>query len=77
VAAPRSTDWTKERSYHATGAYQKAIRKCQVWVELLFAEASVWHGLPRFRLPGLAHVNVQGLLVPAGQNPKRFLTATG
>ncbi len=37
------------RSYHATAAYQKAIRKRQVWVEPLFAEAKAWHGLRRLR----------------------------
>jgi hypothetical protein len=32
------------RSYHGTEAYQKAMRKRQVWVEPLFAEAKLWHG---------------------------------
>jgi transposase len=32
------------RGYHATEAYKKAIRKRQVWVEPLFAEAKEWHG---------------------------------
>jgi hypothetical protein len=35
------------RGYHATEAYKKAIRKRQVWVEPLFAEAKDWHGLRR------------------------------
>jgi hypothetical protein len=34
----------KVRTYHATEAYKKAIRKRQVWVEPLFAEAKEWHG---------------------------------
>ena len=38
------------RGYHATEAYKKAMRKRQVWVEPLFAEAKDWHGLRRFRL---------------------------
>ncbi len=38
------------RSYHQTGAYQKAMRKRKVWVEPLFAEAKDWHGMRRFRL---------------------------
>ena len=42
----------KVRGYHATEAYQKAMRKRQVWVEPLFAEAKDWHGLRRFRLRG-------------------------
>ena len=41
------------RGYHATEAYQKAMRKRQVWVEPLFAEAKDWHGLRRLRLAGL------------------------
>ncbi len=64
------------RGYHATQAYKKAMRKRQVWVEPLFAEAKEWHGLRRLRLRGLENVNIQGLLVAAGQNLKRFLAAT-
>ena len=65
------------RAYHATAAYQKAMRKRQVWIEPLFAEAKDWHGLRRFRVRGLTNVNCQGLLVAAGQNLKRLLAATG
>jgi transposase len=65
------------RGYHETEAYKKAIRKRQVWVEPLFAEAKEWHGLRRLRLRGLMNANIQGLLIAAGQNLKRFLTATG
>ena len=65
------------RGYHATEPYAKAMRKRQVWVEPLFAEAKDWHGLRRFRLRGLDNVNMEGLLVAAGQNLKRFLAATG
>lgn len=65
------------RGYHATEAYQKAMRKRQVWAEPLFAEAKEWHGLRRLRLRGLENANIQGLLVAAGQNLKRFLAATG
>jgi hypothetical protein len=67
----------KVRGYHATAAYQKAMRKRQVWVEPLFAEAKAWHGLRRFRLRGLEKVNGEALLIAAGQNLKRFLAATG
>ena len=62
------------RGYHATEAYQKAMRKRQVWVEPLFAEAKDWHGLRRFRLRGLAKVNGEALLIAAGQNLKRLLS---
>ena len=58
-------------------AYQKAMRKRSVWVEPLFGEAKQWHGLRRFRLRGLENVNMEGLLVAAGQNLKRWLVATG
>jgi transposase len=67
----------KVRGYHTTEPYQKAIRKRQVWVEPLFAEAKEWHGLRRLRLRGLLNANIQGLLIAAGQNLKRFLAATG
>jgi DDE family transposase len=65
------------RDYHATPAYQKAIRKRHVWVEPLFAEAKDWHGLRRFRLRGRAKVNGEALLVAAGQNLKRLLSRWG
>jgi transposase len=67
----------KVRGCHATEAYKKAIRKRQVWAEPLFAEAKEWHGLRRLRLRGLLNANIQGLLMAAGQNLKRFLAATG
>jgi Transposase DDE domain len=67
----------KVRGYHVTEAYKKAIRKRQVWVESMFAEAKEWHGLRRLRLRGLMNANIQGLLIAAGQNLKRLLSATG
>ena len=65
------------RGYHATEAYAKAMRKRAVWVEPLFGEAKQWHGLRQFRLRGLENVNMQALLVAAGQNLKRWLAARG
>lgn len=65
------------RSYHGTEPYGKAIRKRQVWVEPLFAEAKEWRGLRRLRLRGLLNANIQGWLIAAGQNLKRFLAAKG
>ena len=65
------------RRYHATEAYKKAMRKRQVWVEPLFAEAKAWHGLRQLRLRGLLNANIQGLLVASGQNLERLLAATG
>jgi proline iminopeptidase len=67
----------KVRADHATEAYKNAMRKRQVWVEPLFAEAKLWHGLRRFRRRGLVNVNIEGLLIAAGQNLKRFLAARG
>jgi hypothetical protein len=65
------------RGYHATEAYKKAMRKRQVWVEPLFAEAKLWHGLRRFRRRGPMNVNIEGLLIATGQNLKRLLAAKG
>ena len=42
----------KVRGYQATEACKEAIRKRQVWVEPLVAEAKEWHGLRRLRLRG-------------------------
>jgi len=68
---------TKVRGYHITETYRKAMRKRKVWVEPLFGEAKEWHGLRRLRLRGLMNANIQGLLIAAGQNLKRFLAASG
>jgi transposase len=65
------------RALQPTAAYQKALRKRQVWVEPLFGEAKDWHGLRRFRLRRLWRVNCAALLVAAGQNLKRWLRRTG
>jgi hypothetical protein len=65
------------RSYHATKPYKKALRKRQVWVEPLFAEAKAWHGLRRFRLRFLEKVNSEALLTATGQNLKRLLSWHG
>jgi transposase len=65
------------RAYHKTAAYQKAISKRKVWVEPLFAAAKQWHGLERFRLRGLEKVNIESLLIAAGQNLKRLLQEWG
>lgn len=61
------------RAYQQTPAYQKAIRKRQVWVEPLFAEGKQWHGMRRFRLRELWRVNSEALLIATGQNLKRLL----
>jgi hypothetical protein len=65
------------RSYHQTEPYKKAMRKRKVWVEPLFGEGKAWHGLERFRLRGLPKVNIEALLIAAGQNLKRLLSMQG
>ena len=65
------------QAYHETPGYQKAMRKRSIWVEPLFGEAKQWHGLRQFRLRGLDSVNIEALLVAAGQNLKRWLVARG
>jgi transposase len=65
------------RGYHGTAPYAKAMRKRQVWVEPLCAEAKDWHGLRRFRLRRLEKVNMEALLIATGQNVKRLLARRG
>ena len=69
------------RGYHATEAYAKAMRKRQVWVATQrvpgFAEVKDWHGLRRFRRRGLEKVDMEALLIAAGQNLKRLLSWRG
>jgi transposase len=65
------------RAYQQTPAYEKAMRKRQVWVEPLFAEGKQWHGMRRFRLRGLWRVNTEALLMATGQNLKRLLQQRG
>ncbi len=76
----RSVDETcldRVRAYQPTAAYKKALRKRQVWVEPLFAEAKDWHGMRRFRLRRLWRVNSEALLIAAGLNLKRLLKKRG
>jgi transposase len=65
------------RAYQSTEAYKKALRKRQVWVEPLFAEAKDWHGMRRFRLRRLWRVNCEALRIAAGLNLKRLLKKRG
>lgn len=65
------------RSYHNTEAYKKAMHKRKVWVEPLFGEGKDWHGMERFRLRMLEKVNIEGVLIAAGQNLKRLLSWRG
>lgn len=61
-------------AYPETEAYQKAMNKRKVWPEPLFGEAKQWHGLRKFRLRRLDKVNIQALMIAAGQNIKRLLS---
>lgn len=64
-------------TYRDTVPYQKAMRKRKLWPEPLFGEAKQWHGLQRFRLRRLWRVNVEAVMVAAGQNLKRLLRYQG
>ena len=63
----------KVKAYYETEAYKKASRKRSVWVEPLFGEANDFHRLRRFRLRGLRKVNIEGMMIAAGQNLKRLI----
>ncbi len=63
------------QAYQETDAYKKAMRKRLLWVEPLFGEGKQWHRLRRFLLRGLEKVNIQGMMIAAGQNIKRLLKA--
>jgi transposase len=63
----------KVETYRQTEAYLKAIRKRSVWIEPLFGKAKEFHGLRRFRLRRLRKVNIEGVMVAAGQNLKRLI----
>ena len=65
------------RSYMETEPYRKAIRKRKVWIEPLFAEGKLWHGMRRFRTRTLEKVNAEALMTAAGQNTKRLLALGG
>ena len=49
------------------------MRKRSLWVEPLFGEAKEFHRLRRFRLRRLPKVNIEGVMVAAGQNLKRLI----
>jgi hypothetical protein len=52
------------------------MRKRREWAEPLFADAKQWHYLEKFRLRGRTKVVIEGLLIGAGQNLKRWLHPT-
>jgi len=58
----------KVKAYHQTEPYKKASRKRSVWVEPLFGEAKDFHRLRR-----LHKVNIEGMMIAAGQNLKRLI----
>lgn len=44
-----------------------------MWIEPLFAEGKLWHGMRRFRTRTLEKVNGEALMTATGQNIKRLL----
>jgi hypothetical protein len=50
-----------------------AMRKRGYGVKPLFGEAKDFHRLRRFRLRGLLKINIEGVMVAAGQNLKRLI----
>jgi transposase len=64
------------KEYHQMDHYQRRMRKRGVWVEPLFGEAKDFHRLRRFRLRGLLKVNIEGVMIAAGQNLKRLIKHT-
>jgi transposase len=62
------------RAYRGSAPYEKALGKRKVWVEPAFGEAKEWHGMRRFRLRRLRRVNMEAMVIAAGQNIKRLLT---
>ena len=65
------------RAHHETEACKKAMRKRQVWIEPLFAEAKQWHGMERMRLRTLERANCEVLVTASGQNVKRLMEFGG
>jgi hypothetical protein len=63
----------KAEANRQTEAYLKAMRKRSMWVEPLSGEAKEFHRLRRFRLRRLLKVNIEGVMVAAGQNLKRLI----
>lgn len=63
----------RAKAYQETEAYQKAMRKRALWTEPLFGEAKQFHCLRWFRLRGLEKVNIEGVMIAAGQNIKRLI----
>jgi hypothetical protein len=49
------------------------MSKRAFWVEPLFGEAKDFHRLRRFRPQGLLKVNIEGVMIAAGQNLKRLI----
>jgi hypothetical protein len=75
--APKDEYIDLVRTYMQTEPYQKAIRKRKVWIEPLFAEGKLWHGMRRFRMRTLEKVNTEALMMATGQNIKRLLAFGG
>ena len=61
------------KDYRDTQELRKASRKLSVWGELLFGKGKGFHRLRSFRLRGLHKVNIEGIMIAAGQNLKSLI----
>ncbi len=67
----RAEELDRVRGDRGTTADEQALRKRNVRVEPLVAEAKAWHGRRHFRLRRLPEVDGEALLIAAGRNLKR------
>ncbi|MFC1879529.1 transposase [Chloroflexota bacterium] len=63
--------------FHYNTIFALLIFAATYGVEPLFGEAKDYHRLRRFRLRGLMKVNIEGVMIAAGQNLKRLIRHTG
>jgi transposase len=75
--SPKDEHIDMVRAYMRTEPYRKAVRKRKMWIEPLFAEGKLWHGMDRFRTRTLKKVNAEALVTATGQNVKRLLAFAG
>jgi hypothetical protein len=65
------------KAYRGTPAFVKAMRKRQMWVEPLFAEAKQWNGLSKFRLRRLPYVYEETEVGDERAGPSELATKFG
>ena len=69
--------WLQAEAYRELPAYQRALRKRKEWLEPLFGEAKVFHGLRRFRLRGLHKANYGRIDGGGGSEPEATAASLG